>query len=126
MSRTTILLLVTDLMFHSRIEAAAAGLAIDVKTPPNDEAALGAIATGPNAVVIDLHDTAFDAQRLIAQASAAGVPILAFGRHTEPQTLRGAREAGAGLVVPRSQLVDELPSLLERLVASSTAPADSP
>jgi hypothetical protein len=49
--------------------------------------------------------------------------VLAFGRHTEPATLRAARDAGAETVVPRSQLVEELPALLGRLLASRKARA---
>jgi len=76
-----------------------------------------------DAVVVDLHDMTFDARRLVAAAAAAGRPALAFGRHTEAAALRSAREAGASIVVPRSQLVEELPALLERLLAPSRSTA---
>jgi hypothetical protein len=45
---------------------------------------------------------------------------MAFGRHTEPALLRAARDAGAAIVVPRSQLVEELPELLRRLTSDAT------
>ena len=45
--------------------------------------------------------------------------MLAFGRHTDAATLRQAREAGADIVVPRSQLAEELSELVDRLLASA-------
>jgi hypothetical protein len=48
------------------------------------------------------------------------VPVLAFGRHTEPQMLRSAREAGCAEVVPRSTLVDEMPALVQRVMTGSS------
>jgi DNA-binding NarL/FixJ family response regulator len=119
----TIVVAVTDLMFQPRIEAAARALGYAVEAPSTEEAATIALAASPAGLVVDLHDRTFDVQRLIVQAKAAGVRVLAFGRHTEPATLRAARQAGADAAVPRSQLVDELPALLQDLVdgASGTA-----
>jgi DNA-binding NarL/FixJ family response regulator len=96
-------------MFQPRIEAAARALGIDVR-------ASSASTLDGAALVIDLHEASLDAIAAIAEAKAAGARVLAFGRHTEPATLRAARDAGADIVVPRSQLVEELPELLRRLV----------
>ena len=56
---------------------------------------------------------------LITAAKVAGVPVLAFGRHTDAETLRAARQAGADKVVPNSQLVTEMPELVAALVKST-------
>jgi hypothetical protein len=109
-----LIIAVSDLMFEPRISAAAAALNLpsrSVQSAQEFDAALGS-ASG---AVIDLHDRSIDALEAISRASEAGVPVLAFGRHTEPGLLRAARDAGAGIVVPRSQLVEELPQLIERL-----------
>ena len=45
-----------------------------------------------------------------------GVPVLGFGRHTDPQLLRAARQAGFAKVVARSVLSERLPELVEELV----------
>jgi hypothetical protein len=74
--------------------------------------------------VVDVHDAVFDVTALLERAKSLGVPALAFGRHTEPAALRAARDAGASIVVPRSKLVEELPTLLQR-VLSSEAPTES-
>jgi DNA-binding NarL/FixJ family response regulator len=106
-----ITIIVSDLMFQPRIEAAARALGLGVAVP-------GAAPLGSAAIVIDLHETSLDAIAAIAEAKAAGARVLAFGRHTEPALLRAARDAGAEIVVPRSQLVEELLDLLQQLVGA--------
>jgi hypothetical protein len=69
--------------------------------------------------VFDIHESAFPASTAIARANAAGIRVLAFGRHTSPAELRGARQAGAEIVVPRSELAERLPELLARLLSDS-------
>ena len=112
---------VPDLLFQSRIEAALRVQAIDVRVPASGDACAAMLAEAPALLVIDLHADTFDAPPLIRASVAAGAKVLAFGRHTAPEVLRAAREAGADRVVPRSQLAEELPSLLEGLLAPHPA-----
>jgi DNA-binding NarL/FixJ family response regulator len=105
---------VSDLMFQSRIVEAARALGIDARVA--DSASALAAAGSTDAAVIDLHDRAFDAMAAARAAKDAGMHVLAFGRHTEPALLRGARQTGVDIVVPRSQLVEELPQLLQELL----------
>lgn len=115
MSRT-IVIVVVDLLFQSRIQAAAEALGLGVRiadTPANAEAALAA---GPALAVIDVDAAGIDTPSAIRAAKAAGAKVLAFGRHTEPQALRAARDAGADVVVARSQLAAELPELMQTLL----------
>jgi DNA-binding NarL/FixJ family response regulator len=114
-----LLVAVSDLMFQSRIVAAAESLGLKTQIA-DSESALSAAIGSASSVVIDLHDRAFDAVDVIGRAHAAGVRSMAFGRHTEPALLRAARDAGAAIVVPRSQLVEELPELLRRLMRDAT------
>ena len=109
-------IVVPDLMFQSRIEAAVrvAGLTPIIAGSAADVTA--AIRARPTLAVVDLHAAAINAERAIRDAKAAGIRVLAFGRHTEPATLRLARDAGADKVVPRSQLVEELHELIASLV----------
>jgi DNA-binding NarL/FixJ family response regulator len=105
-------LVVPDLMFQPRIEAALRGLGVRAEAVASAPSLDAALSGGPALAVIDLHAAGFDALDAVRRAHAAAVPVLAFGRHTEPATLRAAREAGAQVVVPRSQLVEELPRLI--------------
>ena len=119
---TTIAIVVVDLMFQSRIRAAADALGFDARIADTADAAASAIDARPDLVVIDLHAAGIDAAGTIRTAKGAGARVLAFGRHTEPQILRAAREAGADAGVARSQLVDELPQLLQALLLPAATP----
>lgn len=119
---------VPDLLFQSRIEAALRQRAIEVRVPSSGADCAAMLADAPAIVVVDLQADGFAAPALIRQASAGGTPVLAFGRHTDVATLRSARDAGADRVVPRSQMAEELPALLDDLLAGA-APrpaADTP
>ena len=118
----TVAIIVVDLMFQSRIRAAAEVLGFDARIADSATAANIAIAAHPDLVVIDLHAPGIDAPSTIRFAKAEGANVLGFGRHTEPATLRSAREAGADAVVARSQLVDELPDLLRKLLPPERPP----
>ena len=120
-----IVTVITDLMFQSRVREEAAALGYDVCVAGTPAGVREALAAGAALVVLDLHVSGVDWQEAVAAAKQRGVPVLAFGRHTEPSLLREAREAGCDRVVPRSTLVEELPKLIEELAAlSRTASAD--
>lgn len=72
-------------------------------------------------MVVQLEGTPAIWAGLIQRARDARIPVLAFGRHTEPQTLRAARQAGAEKVVPNSELVNGLPELVAQLLATRTS-----
>jgi hypothetical protein len=72
---------------------------------------------GADLLVVQLNGLREVWLTLIEMATKAGVPVLAFGRHTEPATLRAARQAGAR-AVPNSELVSELPTLIEQVIAA--------
>jgi DNA-binding response OmpR family regulator len=112
-------------MFQPRIEAVLRDLGCETEVCDSPASARDALARRPPLVVVDLHATGLDPQAVIRGAKAIGARVLAFGRHTEVATLRAAREAGADLAVPRSQLVEELPDLISRLLPSSARPGDA-
>ncbi len=104
-----------DLLFTSKIEATLARAGYDVAIVEDLAALTTSLAAGPTALVIlDLHAGAATAE-IVRQAGAA--PVLAFGRHTEPEVLRAAREAGCAVVVARSTFVEEMAALADRLTA---------
>ncbi len=79
-------------------------------------------ATPPDLVLLDLQATQVEVYKLIEEAVTHGVPVLAFGRHTDPQSLRRARQVGAVRAVPNSTLVTKFALLLEQ----ATNPARPP
>lgn len=115
MVTTTILAIVTDLMFQSRLQERARALGHTLVVAGTESALREALATKPSLVILDLHADAIGWRSAAGMAKQSGVPILAFGRHTEAQLLRAAREAGCDRVVARSTLFEELPQLIEQL-----------
>lgn len=113
----TIVIAVSDLLSQSRIEAAVRAAAATPSIADTRTRLEDALHASPAAVVVDVHETAFSASEAIGDARTAGARVLAFGRHTAPADLRAARDAGAEIVVPRSDLVEKLPQLLERLLS---------
>lgn len=116
----TILAVVSDLMFQSRLREQAARLGYDIAVAGTTAELRDALDRSPVLAVLDLHITGIDWREAVTAAKERGVPILAFGRHTEAPLLCSARDAGCDRVVPRSQLVEELPSLIEKLVRGTT------
>lgn len=115
-----VLIAVTDLMFQSRVREQAIALGMGASAVDSMEAAATGLGSSPSLLVIDLQGEAMNATELISSAKERGVPVLAFGRHTEAEALRAAREAGADAVVVRSTLVEELPDLLTQHARSGT------
>ena len=113
----TIVAVISDLMFQSRVveQAKRLGYAASVAETAGElrETLEGDVAL----VALDLHVSGIDWRRAVSAAKERGVPLLAFGRHTEVSLLREAREAGCDRVVARSTLVEELPDLITELAS---------
>lgn len=107
-------------MFQPRIAAAAAHAGLTTRVADSQASWDEAVSGGAALVVVDLQDGALDSLAVIAEARASGARVLAFGRHTDAATMRAARAAGADSVVARSQLVDELPQLIEALIGAGS------
>jgi DNA-binding response OmpR family regulator len=113
---TSVLAVITDLMFESRVREQTRALGYEFASAETTAAVRDALVAAPSLVVLDLHVTGVDWPQVVSMAKEAGVPVLAFGRHTEAQLLASAREAGCDRVVPRSTLVEEMPQLIRELI----------
>ena len=113
-----LVLAATDLMRLSRVAEGARALGYEIAIVDSADEAREALRSGPAALlVLDLQADDLSWQDVVAAAKEASdgpVPVLAYGQHTKPDLLREARRAGCDVVVPRSQLVEELPELIER------------
>lgn len=112
-------LLTDDLMFSSRVTAAAraAGVRVDVV---RDLARLRERfgADPPTCVILDLA-CAGDGLEDFVRGLGDGERrprIVAYGSHVDAESLRRAREAGCDVVLPRSKFVEELERSLPRWV----------
>lgn len=116
-----VLALTKDLFFTGKIQAAVQNLpsasdgeqwqVLCVRSQADYEAKLEADSI--NLVLLDLQATQIDSGKLIAYSRERKVPVVAFGRHTDPQSLRQARQQGAIRAVPNSTLVENFATLLE-------------
>jgi hypothetical protein len=114
------LILTKDLFFLGKLKAALQNLppetgqwsGIFVRSAPDFQSALAQNVSNLALVLVDLQTNQTEWEQLISSARDAGLPVLAFGRHTEPQALRKARQLGAYKAVPNSTLVEEFPLLL--------------
>lgn len=105
----TILIVVPDLMFETRIADAARAMGYGVETSREKVAE-------SNLVVVGLENNR-DWQSVVEEARSHNVPVLAFGRHTNAELLRRAREAGCTRVVVNSEIAVQLPKLLGEMLA---------
>ena len=115
--------LTADLMFSSNIEATLGRASHNVRTVEDLTALEMALEEDAAALVLfDLH-SGFEPENVVSIASGhvlgpdaerSPVPVLAFGRHTEPALLRRAREAGCVEAVPRSTFVEEMTALVQK------------
>ncbi len=98
----TVALVDVDLFFRAKIEAMliASGHRLSGAGEPADVVIADVNRCDPAAVV----------------AGAGSVPVLGFGRHTDPVLLRAARTAGFAKVVPRSVLAERLGDMIADLV----------
>jgi len=117
-----IVLVATDLMRQSRVAEAARALGYAVAVATTVEEAREALRDGGSAVII-LDLQAEDAPWRDVLAAAGDVPVIAFGQHTRAGVLRAAKAAGCRIAVPRSQLVAELPQLIEKAKAAPSRPS---
>ena len=108
-----IVLVASDLMRQSRVAEAARALGYAVAVATTVEEAREALrGDGGEVLILDLQAEGLPWREVLAEAGA--VPVIAFGQHTKPDILRQAKAAGCTLAVPRSQLVEELPRLIEK------------
>ena len=113
-----VLIAVDDLMFSSRISAAAKGLGVEIRFARSPEAIVDAVrATSPSLVIFDLNSQRIRPLEAVAalkaDAALAQVPTVGFVSHVQTDLIADARAAGIDRVLARSAFVTELPQLLQ-------------
>ena len=112
----TVIALVDDLMFLSRIREAAKGHDLEVKPARTAADAVAGARAGARLVIMDLDSPrlpwAAALSELRADPSFTGLPVVGFFSHVEAQRGREAAAAGCTTVLPRSAFVQKLDALL--------------
>ena len=114
-----VLALVDDLMFSSKIRTAAKQLDVPLTFARTRAAALSELrANRPAVVIFDLNGTRMDPlgtmTEMKSDPSLAGIATVGFVSHVQTDLIEAARRAGIDEVMPRSQFVTALNSILEK------------
>jgi CheY-like chemotaxis protein len=108
--------MVEDLMFLSRLAAAAPSGVEVLSVRTTQELLDGCGPEPPFVVVLDLDSaslpTLTSLRALRAETATRGLPVVGFFSHVHPERAREALAAGCSRVLPRSRFVEELPALL--------------
>jgi len=114
--RPTVILAISDLMLGSRAREALKSLGMDGAAASSAEDLSLRLGSEASLLIVDLGESRWNAVDAIRRAKERGVPVLAFGRHTDVESLDAAGRAGADRVVPRSVFAASLPELIRELV----------
>jgi hypothetical protein len=111
----TVIALVDDLMFLSRIREAAKGRGLEVQPARTAADAVAGARAGARLVILDLDSRRLPVSDTLAglraEPSLTGLPVVGFFSHVEAQRGRDASAAGC-TVLPRSAFVQKLDTLL--------------
>ena len=114
-----ILAILDDLMFTSKIRAAAQHAGATIAFARSAQSALDQMrSVTPSLAIFDLNNTRTDPIGTIAAMKAddalAAIPTIGFVSHVDADTIAAARAAGADEVMARSAFVTQLPDILRR------------
>ena len=109
-----VLALAPDLFFASKIKETltAAGHEVQLTSSVEDTVAS---ANGVDIVIVDLHAEGLDPAGMAP--SLGGKPLLGFYSHVDAETREQAEGAGFNLVVPRSRMAREMPTLVAKVLS---------
>lgn len=126
------LLFDTDLFFSVRIAESLARAGQVTQTVRRLDAFAEALGQLPSVALVNLAARGVDWREAISVCVQARVPVIAFGPHVALDTQSEARRLGATTVIAYSQLMADLPALVERTRrraarrAAPERPDDSP
>jgi PleD family two-component response regulator len=114
-----ILAIVDDLMFTSKIRAAAGQLGVPVKFARTADAALAEMRqSSPSLVIFDLNNPRADplgtVKTMKLDASLASIWTVGFVSHVQTDLIEAARQAGVDEVLARSAFTTRLADILSR------------
>ncbi|HKV53604.1 MAG TPA: glycine oxidase ThiO, partial [Candidatus Binataceae bacterium] len=107
--------LVRDILFRSRIDAAAQTLGVEVAYASEWERARGRCAElKPKLVFVDLSDANFTLDKIYGEirSATAGTRLIGFASHVDLKALKSARDAGFDMTLSRSEFTARIAELL--------------
>jgi CheY-like chemotaxis protein len=113
-----VLAAVSDLLFVSKISAAAQQVGLPLKFFKDAQGLLSAAPDASSIVIVDLNNAALDPIALIRglkqDTAARNAQLVAFLSHVQHDRKREAEQAGCDLVLPRSVFFQNLNELLRQ------------
>jgi DNA-binding NarL/FixJ family response regulator len=108
--------LVDDLFFQAMMLETAKQLGVELQICTTPEALVAEAAkNGPRLAIVDLNARSKPLEAIVRmQATAPGIPVVAFLSHVQVELAEAARAAGCREVMPRSQFTRNLATILER------------
>jgi len=104
---------VEDLMFRSKVDAAARNLSVPVEFVGAPGDLPKALSSGAAAAFIELTPAVLDAiEASRKKGSRVDVPMIGFLSHVDKALAERAKAAGIDRVLPRSQFSETLPDLI--------------
>ena len=111
-----ILAAVSNLFFVGKLQAAAKQASVELTFASSADDLLEKAQGGTELIVLDLGDQEMDAvgaiRRVRSAPETAGVAMLGFVRHTDPERAEAARQAGCERVLARSEFSAQLVDIL--------------
>ncbi len=109
-----IVVAVRDLVFRSKIHAAADRLGVEVHLAPRGASLADAVSGVPAPTVLaDLSEPGV-LEQIPAAKQVPGLRVVGFAGHVQEELLEAARRAGVDEVLTRGQFVARLDELLRR------------
>lgn len=113
----TVLALVTNLMFSTRIGELASTMGGLVTLVSSNEELVKKLEINPSLIILDLTAVQPGWKEVVAKAKEAGVPVLAYGPHVDVEAFEAAKAAGCDEVVANSKFSIDLPNILKKYLA---------
>ena len=125
-----VLVVVSDLLFRSKIDEVARQLGLELRAARSLEQLERHLARGEPAItLVDLEaetlDTSAAIRRIRDAPWGAAARIVGFAGHTNVSAIQAGRAAGAGVVLARSAFTQQLPALLGRVAEDERGRAAS-
>jgi CheY-like chemotaxis protein len=114
-----VLAIVDDLLFVSKIKAAAGALGVALTVTRSMDAAIEQMRqTAPSLVILDLNSTRTDPLGTVAamkrDPALSAIPTLGFVSHVMTDVINAARNVGVDEVLARSAFTERLAEILQR------------
>ncbi len=118
-----LLLVMSDLLFRSKIDEVARRLGLELRVAKSPEALERHLAQGlPALVIVDLEEGTMDPFAAVARVRAAAPEsaIVGFAGHGNTEAIQRGRQAGA-TVLARSGFTAQLPAMLTQVAERERA-----